>query len=229
MKSSTLRQIVEARENRQAVALVTNLDDHSQTLLMGDALRGDDDLESAVIEALRFDRSRVVEVAGGRHFIQVYNTPLRLMIIGAVHIAKPLIQMSQSCGYDVTLIDPRRAFASTERFPEVSLVSEWPDTALKRLGIDSRTAVVTLTHDPKLDEPALEVALDSEAFYIGSLGSRRTHQDRCQRLEQAGISDEQIKRIHAPIGLDISAKSPAEIAVSILSEITLVLRKGSVS
>ena len=149
------------------------------------------------------------------------------MVVGAVHIAKPLIEMGQSCGYDVTLIDPRRAFASSTRFPGVSLNNEWPDVALKDLGLDSRTAVVTLTHDPKLDEPALMAALESDVFYVGALGSRRTHSQRCERLGEAGITADQIARIHAPIGLNISAQSPAEIAVAIIAEVTQTLRQGT--
>ncbi len=225
MKSSILHEVIDASTGRQAVALVTNLDDNSQVLIHRYALTGKNQLETAVSDAFRRDRSGAVEIDGSRQFIQVYNSPLRLMIVGAVHIAKPLIDMGQSCGYDVTLIDPRRAFASTTRFPGVNLSNEWPDKALKNLGLDSRTAVVTLAHDPKLDEPALIAALESDVFYIGALGSRRTHRERCDRLAEVGITVNQIKRIHAPIGLDISAQSPAEIAVAVIAEVTQALRQ----
>lgn len=217
--------MIDASADKQAVALVTNLDDNSQFVICRHSLTDNNQLESVVYDAFRRDRSRVVEIDGNRLFIQVYNSPLRLMIVGAVHIAKPLIDMGQSCGYDVTLIDPRRAFASATRFPGVNLSNEWPDQALKNLGLDSRTAVVTLTHDPKLDEPALIAALESDAFYIGALGSRRTHRERCERLAEAGVTVDRINRIHAPIGLDISAQSPAEIAVAVIAEVTQTLRQ----
>ena len=226
MKASVLQEIIDAGDRRQAVALITSLQDNSQVLKYRSDLNCDDALESAVSEALRRDRSQIIEIEGVRHFIKVYSSPLKLMIVGAVHIAQPLIEMGASCGYDVTLIDPRRAFASSTRFPGVNLSSEWPDRALKDLGLDSRTAVVTLTHDPKLDEPALIAALESDVFYIGALGSRRTHRQRCERLEEAGITSEQIERIHAPIGLNINAQSPAEIAVAVMAEITQALRTG---
>ena len=227
MKTSVLHKLIDANADKRAVALVTNLDDNTQVLIYRHALTDRNQLELAVTDAFRRDRSQVVEIDGRRQFIQVYNSPLRLMIVGAVHIARPLIEMGQSCGYDVTLIDPRQAFASTTRFPTVNLRNEWPDKALKNLRLDARTAVVTLTHDPKLDEPALIAALESDVFYIGALGSRRTHRERCDRLVEAGITVDQINRIHAPIGLDIGAQSPAEIAVSVIAELTQTLRQGS--
>ena len=227
MKTSVLQQLVQAQQQLQAIALVTCLDDETQSTFIPSALRGDSPLESSIAEAFRRDKSQVVEIEGARQFIQIFNSPLRLMIVGAVHIAKPLISMGQSCGYEVTLIDPRRAFASAERFPDVTIVNGWPDKVLTEVGLDARTAVVTLTHDPKVDEPALIAALQSEVFYIGALGSRRTHRERCTRLEEAGMSAQQLQRIRAPIGLDISAQSPAEIAVSIMAEMTECLRKGN--
>lgn len=225
MKSSILHKVIDASADKQAVALVTNLEDNTQVLVSRRSLTDKTQLELAVDDAFRRDRSQVVKIDGNRQFIQVYNSPLRLMIVGAVHIAKPLIDIGQSCGYDITLIDPRRAFASATRFPGVNLSNEWPDQALKKLGLDPRTAVVTLTHDPKLDEPALVAALESDVFYIGALGSRRTHRERCDRLMEAGVTVDQIKRIHAPVGLDISAQSPAEIAVAVIAEVTQTLRQ----
>ena len=227
MKTSVLQELIQTQQQHQAIALVTCLDDETQSTFIPSELRGDSPLESSIAEAFRRDRSQVVEIEGVRQFIQIFNTPLRLMIVGAVHIAKPLIWMGQSCGYEVTLIDPRRAFASAERFPDVTIVNGWPDKVLTEVGLDARTAIVTLTHDPKVDEPALIAALQSEVFYIGALGSRRTHQERCKRLEEAGISAQQLQRIRAPIGLDISAQSPAEIAVSVMAEMTECLRKGN--
>jgi xanthine dehydrogenase accessory factor len=142
-----------------------------------------------------------------------------------VHIAQPLCQIARACGYDVTLIDPRDAFASTERFPGERILDDWPDEALTALGLDARTAVVTLTHDAKLDDPAIRAALGSDCFYLGCLGSARTHAKRVERLTEAGFAD-QIGRIHAPVGLDIGAKTPAEIAVSVMAQVTQVLRQG---
>ncbi|WP_417249028.1 XdhC family protein [Celeribacter sp.] len=158
-------------------------------------------------------------------FITVYAPPARIAIVGAVHVAQALVPMARIAGFDVQLIDPRGAFASQVRFPDEVVSDEWPDGALTAYGLDARTAVVTLTHDPKLDDPALMVALRSEAFYVGSLGSRRTHAKRVERLTQAGLDAAQIARLHAPVGLDIKAATPAEIAVSILAQIIEDLRR----
>lgn len=178
-------------------------------------------LGDEVREVLRRDAALV---ADGQRFLQPFNPPLRLIIVGAVHIAQPLCQMAAETGYAVTVVDPRGAFASAERFSGVALDRGWPDEALRGLDIDTRTAVVTLTHDPKLDDPALEVALRSDAFYVGSLGSKRTQAKRLARLRELGLDDDALDRIHGPVGLDVGARSPAEIAVSILAEITAVLR-----
>ena len=228
MNITTLEAIVEAKRHGRPTVVVTRLEDHSQYLYVPKSLAVSQSLDKAVQNALQTDRSQIIEIDGQRQFIQVFNSPLRMLVIGAVHIAQVLIPMAQACGYAVTLIDPRRAFASKERFPEVELDNNWPDKALAMHAPDSRTAVVTLTHDPKLDEPALVEALQSKAFYVGALGSRRTHQARCERLAQAAIKSEQLKQIHAPIGLDIGAVSPAEIAVSIMAEITAALRQKAV-
>ncbi|MEL7239485.1 MAG: XdhC family protein, partial [Planctomycetota bacterium] len=160
-------------------------------------------------------------------FFQPFNPPLRLHVVGAVHIAQPLSQMAAQLGYAVTLIDPRASFAREERFSGLHIVTEWPDDALAELGIDPRTAVVTLTHDPKLDDPALSAALKSEAFYVGALGSRRTHAARRRRLAEEGFDDSALDRIHGPVGLSIGARSPGEIAVSIMAQITEVLRTST--
>ena len=228
MRVATLKQVVQAQQQARAVAVITCLDDTTQMISTLESLDADDPLDRAILDAFRKDRSQIVEIHGKRQFIQILNRPLRLLIVGAVHIAQALIPMAQVCGYAVTLIDPRRAFASPERFPNVALRNEWPDEALQNLGLDSRTAVVTLTHDPKLDEPALVAALDSEVFYVGALGSARTHRERCQRLTQANVGADKIELIHAPIGLDLGAVSPAEIAVSIMAEITSALRKKDI-
>lgn len=228
MKKSQIKQILEARAKSRRVAMLTGLDEDFQQLLSFDDLNDSDPTHSLIKQAFRDDRCQLVDTPNGRAFIQVYNTPLRLMIIGAVHIAQPMIEIARTCGYEITLIDPRRAFATPERFPTVTIVHSWPDTALRNENLDQRCAVVTLTHDPKLDEPALEVALKSDVFYIGALGSRRTHEQRCSRLKEAGWSDVELAKIHAPVGLDIKAKTPAEIAVSIVSEMTQALRSAKI-
>ena len=176
-------------------------------------------------ERFRMDRSGFEE--DGETFVAIHNPPLRLIIVGAVHIAQALVPMARIAGYDPLLIDPRESFASEARFPGETILHEWPDEAVQAYGLDSRTALVLLTHDPKLDDPALAEALRSDVFYIGALGSTRTHAKRVERLEQAGFSKHEIARIHGPIGLDVGAAGPAEIAVAVLAEITRVLRLGA--
>jgi xanthine dehydrogenase accessory factor len=214
LPESLLAELVAARAAPRATALVTRPDDWSRALLSP----GHD---AAADARLKSDRSGMEE--DGR-FIAIHNPPLRLIVIGAVHIAQPLLVIARTCGYVPTLIDPRGAFGSEMRFPGETIRDDWPDEALRALAPDARTAIVTLTHDPKLDDPALNVALASPAFYIGALGSKRTHAKRQERLTAAGFLPNQIARIHAPIGLDIGARTPAEIAVSIMAEITATLR-----
>ncbi len=161
----------------------------------------------------------------GDWFINIHNPPLRMIVVGAVHIAQPLLQMARLAGYDTVLVDPRDAFANKARFPDQNLVLDWPDTALKAQRLDMRVAVVTLTHDPKLDDPAIKTALHSDVFYLGCLGSSRTHAKRLKRLSEAGFSQAQLSKIHAPVGVDIGSKTPAEIAISIMAEITGCLRR----
>jgi xanthine dehydrogenase accessory factor len=228
MRPDTLKNLLAAREAKRPVALVSNLDTGDQTLVYRDAVEGDLAIDDAVIESarmgLRDDKSSRVDADGTPLFVQVFNPPKRMVIVGAVHIAQPLVTLAQTSGYEVVIVDPRGAFATQDRFPNVTLSEDWPDSALEALNLDNRTAVVTLTHDPKLDDPALHVALRSEAFYIGSLGSRKTHGRRVERLIEDGYSADEIDKIHAPVGLSINAKSPAEIAISIMAQITQVLR-----
>ncbi len=230
MKQETLDQLLEDRASKISVALATDLVDGTQTLVYRETASGDEadnsDVLSVARRAMREDRSKTFEVGDRRIFVEVFNPPRRLLIVGGVHIAQPLSRLASITGYDVTIIDPRGSFATEERFPGVSLNSEWPDDAVRMLDPDRRTAVVTLTHDPKLDDPGLEVALRSPAFYIGALGSRRTHASRKERLLATGFTEEELARIHAPVGLDIGAVSPPEIAVAILGEITDVLHRA---
>ena len=230
MKAEVLARINSDRADKRPVALVTDLRSGDQTLVYSSNNNGlsgvSTDLIEAAQTALRDDRSRPVETDAGRYFIQVHNPPPRLVIVGAVHIAQPLARMAALAGYAVTVVDPRRAFASDERFPDVAVSRDWPDAALSELAPDTRTAVVTLTHDPKLDDPALAVALRSDAFYVGSLGSRRTHALRCERLAELGLDEARIARIHGPVGLAIGALSPAEIALAIMAQITQVRHRA---
>ena len=228
MRGEILDALLDARAAKRGAVLATDTKSGEQRFLSGQTSLGDlpltDKLQAALDEAVRADKGRVVEDGGRLIFVQVYAAPLRLVVVGAVHIAQALVPMAQIAGYDVTVVDPRRAFASDERFPAVTVVSDWPDDALQALGLDARTAVVTLTHDPKLDDPALDVALRSEAFYIAALGSRRTHATRRERLAALGHGEDAFARIHGPAGLSIGAVSPAEIAISVLAQMTAVLR-----
>jgi xanthine dehydrogenase accessory factor len=228
MKRATLERLLKDRAAKHAVVLVTDLQSGAQALVYPQETFGDLTLDgdalARVRQALEADESGTLELGGRRLFLQAQNPPLRLIIIGAVHIAQTLAPMAALAGYSVTIIDPRRAFATDTRFPDVKLVGEWPDEAMASMTLDRRTAVVTLTHDPKLDDPALQTALKADVFYIGALGSRKTHAARLGRLKAAGLGDIDTARIHGPVGLDIGALSPAEIAVSILAQITAVLR-----
>ena len=226
MKRSVLKTVLEARAHKRPLVLVTELDSGRQWAeVRGRPASGlGVEVREAALAALSSDRSAVAEVAGARYFLHVMNPPLRLFVVGAVHIAQALVPMASLLGYAVTVVDPRRAFVTGERFPGVTVSTEWPDDALAAVELDARSAVVTLTHDPKLDDPALRVALASPAFYIGSLGSRRTHGRRIERLTDAGLARDALARIHAPVGLDIGAVSAAEIAASIVAELTSVLR-----
>ena len=226
MKRQTLRDVLDLRGQKKPFVLVTDLTSGAQRVLERDAVGAASEAEQeAVSRALREDRCQQIEAEGRDFFIQPFNPPLRLYAVGAVHIAQPLVRMAADLGYEVTLIDPREAFARAERFEGVPVNTEWPDEALEELGIDARTAVVTLTHDPKLDDPALSAALSSDAFYIGALGSSRTHASRRKRLAAKGFDETALDRIHGPVGLAIGARSPAEIAVAILGQITDVLRR----
>ena len=230
MKRRLLDALTRARAEKRRTALITRLDDGEQALLIdGEIAEGGLIAPSDVLEgaeaALRADKGRTVEAGDGRsYFVQIFNPPLRLLCVGAVHIAQALSPIGAGAGYEVTVIDPRGAWGSAERFPGMTVDDRWPDEALEGLAPDRRTAICALTHDPKLDDPALVRALRSEAFYVGALGSKKTHAKRVERLTEAGLSDAEIARIAAPIGLDIGAVSPAEIAISVMAQITLALR-----
>jgi xanthine dehydrogenase accessory factor len=228
MKLALLQRALAASREGHAAALLTDLKSGRQSFYENGAATGDVALDAALADgvrrALAEDRNATVDSAEGKVFIEVFNPRLRCIIVGAVHIAQPLAQMAAISGYLVTVVDPRTAFATDERFPGIAMSTEWTDEGLARLKPDRRTAVVTLTHDPKLDDPALAVALRSDAFYIGALGSKRTHASRLGRLAELGFKDSDFSRIHGPVGLDIGAISPSEIAVSILAQMTLALR-----
>lgn len=225
MRLDILKALNEERAARRSVIVVTNQDSGKQRLVKGTDVRNDP-LKDLLGMRLRSAKSGIEETPEGRVFLTVHVPSPKLVITGAVHISQTLAPMGQLLGYDVTIVDPRTAFASIERFPDVKVIAEWPDVALPTVGIDHYTAFVALTHDPKIDDPGLDVALKSDCFYIGALGSRKTHARRVERLKaERGFTDNDIGRIHSPIGLDIDAVSPAEIAVAIMGEITACLRQ----
>ncbi len=227
MKAETLAALNQARSGKRRVCLVRYLASGDEALVVdGTTMLGEvpADVAETVATALRRDQSLAADTSRGRAFLQVFNPPLRLIVIGAVHIAQALAPMAALAGYQVTVVDPRRAFATDNRFPDMAMTQDWPDEAMQALAPDRRTAVVALTHDPKLDDPGLDVALRSEAFYIAALGSRRTHAGRLERLQELGHDAAALARIHGPAGLDIGAVSPAEIAIAVLAELTRALR-----
>ena len=230
MKQETLDRLLEARAAKRKAALLRWLGSEREALVVeGEVMLGEvpAPVQDAVADAFRRDKGTTLPTDDGPLFIQVFNPPLRLMVVGAVHIAQALVPIASLTGYDVTVIDPRGAFASDARFPGVDVRQDWPDEALEELRPDARTAVVTLTHDPKLDDPALDVALRSDAFYIAALGSRRTHAARRERLAALGHDDAAMDRIHGPAGLSLGAVSPAEIAIAVMAEMTQALRQPS--
>jgi xanthine dehydrogenase accessory factor len=224
MKLDILTALNAEREARRAAIVVTDVTSGKQRLVKA-ADVAKDPLRSVLAERMRTAKSGMVDTAEGRVFLTVYVPAPQLVITGAVHISQVLAPIGKLLGYDVTIVDPRTAFASIERFPDVKVIAEWPDKALPPLGIDHYTAFVALTHDPKIDDPALTHALSRDCFYIGALGSKKTHARRVARLKEQGLTDADISRIHAPIGLDIGAVSPAEIAVAIMGQITERLRE----
>ena len=223
MKLETLTELNAERAARRPVVLITDTATGEQRLVKA-ADVANDPLRAELARQLRMGKSGMIEVSGRKMFLNVYAPTARLVIVGAVHISQALVPIARSLGYDVTVVDPRTAFASPERFPDVPLIAEWPDVALPPLNIDHYTAFVALTHDPKIDDPALLHAFNCDCFYIGALGSRKTHGKRGERLKAQGATDADVAKIHAPIGLSIGAVSPAEIAVSIMAEITAQLR-----
>jgi len=223
VKLETLAELNAERAARRPAILVTDTGSGEQRLVKAENLAGDP-LRAELSRQLRMGKSGMIEAAGKKLFLNVYAPTAKLVIVGAVHISQALAPLARALDYDVTVVDPRTAFASPERFPDVPLVAEWPDVALPPLNVDPYTAFVALTHDPKIDDPALLHAFERECFYIGALGSRKTHAKRAERLRAQGAGDSDIARIHAPIGLPIGAVSPSEIAVAIMAEITAQLR-----
>jgi len=230
MRRHFLDAILAAGRHSRSVALATDLASGRQLLVDEGTAEGELEVDAATLVAIRTalksDRNTTLDTSGVRVFVEVFSPPRRCFVIGAVHIAQPLVQMLKLADYGVIVIDPRGSFATEARFPGVDLTQEWPDEALERLKPDHRSAVVTLTHDPKLDDPALAVALRSDCFYIGALGSLRTHAARCSRLTELGFGEPDLARIHGPIGLAIGAVSPAEVAISIVAQMTQILRRG---
>ncbi|MGE0753011.1 MAG: XdhC family protein [Variibacter sp.] len=224
MKLSILSALNAERAARRAAIAVTNVESGEQRFVKA-ADVANDPLADTLKARLRSGKSGMAETSEGRVFLTVHVPPPRLVAVGAVHISQALAPMARLLGYDVTIIDPRTAFATPERFPDVPLIAEWPDVALPPLNVDHYTAFVALTHDPKIDDPALLHAFERNCFYIGALGSKKTHGRRVERLKAQGVSDADLARIHAPIGLSIGAATPPEIAVAIMGEITATLRQ----
>lgn len=224
MRLSLLSDLNAERAARRAAILVTDILSGEQRLVREAGVEGDP-LVQELQDRLRRGKSGLVERDGRQFLLTVQTPPVRMVVIGAVHISQALAPMAKGLDLDVTIIDPRTAFATPERFPDVQVLAEWPDAVLSQIGIDPYTAVVALTHDPKIDDPALIAALRSGCFYIGALGSRKTHERRVERLIASGFPEADLARIHGPIGLDIGAVSPAEIAISVLAEIVATLRK----
>ncbi|MDR2240860.1 MAG: XdhC family protein [Zoogloeaceae bacterium] len=226
MKAELFQRLLAERAAKHPVTLVTRLADGAQALVRdgvpidvgADALALTPEQIEEINRRLRADKSGVLESSGGALFARCHVSAPRLMVVGAVHITQALAPMAAMAGFEVTVVDPRRAFATAERLPGVTMTTEWPDEALARIGLDARTALVTLSHDPKLDDPALIAALRSPCFYVGALGSTRTHAKRVARLTEAGLA-EAIPRIHAPVGLDLGGRAPAEIAVAVLAQV----------
>jgi len=224
MKLDILSALNTERNARRAAIVVTDVASGKQRLVKAPDIARDP-LKAVLAEHLRTGKSGMEDTPEGRVFLTVYVPAPQLVITGAVHISQALAPIGKLLGYDVTIVDPRTAFATPDRFPDVRVIAEWPDAALPPLNVDHYTAFVALTHDPKIDDPALIHALSRDCFYIGALGSRKTHARRLDRLKQQGLSDNELSRIHAPIGLDIGAVSPAEIAVAIMAQITERLRE----
>lgn len=229
MRDATLERILAARAAREPLAVATRLGDGAQGTVTPNG--ADAEVPEAVAREARTllarDRSATVGEGEGTWFVQAHAPPLRIAVVGAVHIAQPLVRMAAMVGFEAAVIDPRSAFATGARFPGVRIVDAWPDEALEAMAPDSRTAVVTLTHDPKLDDAALGAALRTPAFYIGSLGSAKTHGARLRRLRRAGFGDDDLDRIRGPVGLPIGARAPAEIALAVMAEVVAARRGAS--
>lgn len=223
MQRKILEEIISKQGERESLAYIVDTENGDEFIFSKGEKTNYPELDMEIIDCLKSDRSKLVQIDNKNFFIDVYNPPLKLLIIGAVHIAQYLINFANNLNFDCMLIDPREGFANKERFANVKIYNSWPDEVLPELGIDERTAIVTLTHDPKIDDVALDYVLNKSCFYIGSLGSKKTHNARIERLSKK-YSSEKLAKIHGPIGLDIGARSPAEIALSIISEMISELR-----
>ncbi|MCP4384127.1 MAG: XdhC/CoxF family protein [Hyphomicrobiales bacterium] len=228
MKADTLRRLNRTRAAREAAVLITEVGSGAERLVLESDGYSDDPLRDEIEARLASGASGMIATDEGEVFLTVSLPPPRLIVIGAVHISQALAPMAGLAGFDMTIVDPRTAFATSERFPDVRLIAEWPDTAIAGIGLDRFTALAALTHDPKIDDGAIIAALQAECFYVGALGSRKTHARRLERLRAASVADAALARIRAPIGLDIGARSPAEIAVAILAQVIESLRHRSV-
>jgi len=227
MKADTLRQLNSARTNRKAAIIVTNLSDGNDSIILEGKHGGDkfpDELNQAISKAFRSGKSSAITVGDGEYFLNAHLPPPRIVVIGAVHISQALVPIAKLAGFDIEVIDPRTAFATPERFEDTTLFADWPEDVLKSRPLDPYCALAAVTHDPKIDDYPIRAALEAKCFYIGALGSRKTHAKRVERLLGEGVSQSHLDQIHAPIGLDISAASPQEIAVAVMAEIIHAFR-----
>jgi len=219
MKLDVLKKIIKKKENKSEFAIVTNLSTGESEIFEKDKILSKE-LEKYKNEINKFFKSKKNGVIDGTEiFVESYIRPIKVIIVGAVHIAQYLVDFAKSLNFEISIIDPRGYFASKQRFPDIHIINKWPKEAFKEIETSSSTAIIALTHDPKIDDPALQHALNKKFYYIGALGSKKTHENRCQRLKDAGFSDNQIKSIHGPIGIKLGGKSAPEIALSIISQL----------
>ena len=223
MKSNLLKEIIKLTNDKVAFCTFSEVDSDDVEIVIPDE-NNNSEKQKFIKETLIRDHLQIVKIENKDFIINPFNPPLRLIIVGAVHISQYLSKIAKLLDFDVTIIDPREAFASQERFPNDNVINSWPEECFDQLDLNSRTAIVTLTHEPNLDDPALNYALNSSCFYVGALGSKKTHSNRLQRLKKQKFNDKDLKRINGPIGLPINASKPNEIAISIMSEIIASLR-----
>ena len=219
MKHSQLKEIIKKKASKTEFAIVTNLENGlSEIYEPGKSLNKEFEIYKEQIDNFfKLKKNGVIEKT--EIFIETYIRPIKVIIVGAVHIAQYLVDFAKSLNFEISIIDPRGYFASEQRFPDMKIINKWPDEAFKEIETNENSALIALTHDPKIDDPALQHALNKKFYYIGALGSKKTHENRCQRLKEAGFNNEQINSIHGPIGIKLGGRSAPEIALSIIAQL----------